>query len=129
MYEHLLVQLTWQIKKIVIGRGLSAIQNKTVNELFTYHQLKELFKEDDMIGGGTIFKSVTKEDVNNIQVLIPNNILIKSFEEYVEPISSQLDNLIKKDVNLRRTRDLRSRKLISGEIDVSGLDIKIPPDL
>ena len=116
-------------KKIVIGRGLSAIQNKTGNQLFTYHQLKELFKEDDMIGGGTIFKSVTKEDVNNIQVLIPNNILIKSFEEYVEPISSQLDNLIKKDVNLRRTRDLLLPKLISGEIDVSGLDIKIPPDL
>ena len=89
-------------------------------------QLKEIFQKEDMIGGGTIFKSVTKEDVNNINVLTPVSSFIKLFEENVEPISLQLDNLIKKNVNLRCTRDLLLPKLISGELDVSELDIRIP---
>jgi type I restriction enzyme S subunit len=113
-------------KKIVVGRGLSAIRHKNGNQLFIYQQLKEIFQEEDTIGGGTIFKSVTKEDVNNIQVLTPIDSVIKSFEENVEPISLQLDNLIKKNVNIRRTRDLLLPKLISGELDVSVLDIRIP---
>ena len=113
-------------KKIVIGRGLSGIRNKNGNQLFTYYQLKEMFKEEDTMGGGTIFKAVTKDDMLNIKFLSPANELLKLFNRNVEPISSQLENLIKRNVNLRRTRDLILPKLISGEMDVSELDIMIP---
>ena len=113
-------------KKIVIGRGLSAIRNKKGNQLFTYYQLLEHFKEEDSIGGGTIFKSVTKEDMSNIRLLIPDVNLIGFFEECIKPISAHIDNLIYQESNLRRTRDLLLPKLISGKIDVSDLNIEIP---
>ena len=112
-------------KKIVIGRGLSAIRHKNGNQLFTYYQLKEMFKEEDTMGGGTIFKAVTKDDMINIKFLSPSNELLKIFERNVEPISSQLENLIKKNVNLGNTRDLLLPKLISGDVDVSEMNIQM----
>ncbi len=35
----------------------------------------------------------------------------------------QVENLIAKNANLRRTRDLLLPKLISGEVDVEGVEI------
>ncbi len=41
-----------------------------------------------------------------------------------QPMFSILEVLTKKNTNLRRTRDLLLPKLISGEIDVEGLEIE-----
>ena len=48
---------------------------------------------------------------------------LSSFEEIVEPILNELFTLAKKNNILRRTRDLLLPKLISGEVDMSELDI------
>ncbi|MBM4104485.1 MAG: restriction endonuclease subunit S, partial [Planctomycetes bacterium] len=105
-------------KKIVIGRGVAAIKNKAGYQAFTFQQLKEKFKKEDSIGGGTIFKSVTKDDMYGIDSTLPPQPLIEQFEKIVKPIFAQLGDLISKNTNLRRTRDLLLPKLISGEIEV-----------
>ena len=110
-------------KKIVIGRGLSAIRSRTGNQYFVFQQLKELFLEEDTIGNGAIFKSVTKDDMHGIKILLPTQAVISTFEQYIQPIFSNLEVLIKKNANLRQTRDLLLPKLISGEVDVEGLEI------
>ena len=112
-------------KKIVIGRGLSAIRSRTGNQGFVFQQLIELFQEEDIIGNGAIFKSVTKDDMHGIKMLLPPQTIISLFEHYTQPIFSIIEVLIKKNVNLRQTRDLLLPKLISGEVDVEGLDICI----
>jgi type I restriction enzyme S subunit len=43
----------------------------------------------------------------------------------VEPLHSQVLNLVCRNKNLRQTRDLLLPKLISGEVDVSSLDIQV----
>lgn len=111
-------------KKIVIGRGLCAIRSKTGNQAFVFQQLKEKFQEEDLMGGGTIFKSVTKEDMQGIKIISPVPDLIVSFEKIVQSIFRQIEILTIKNLNLRRTRDLLLPKLISGEIDVENLDIE-----
>ncbi len=105
-------------KKIVIGRGLCAIRSLSGNQVFVFQQLKEQFKEEDTMGGGTIFKSVTKKDMNGIRFLAPSEAQITNFEEIVTPIFAELENLTLKNTNLRRTRDLLLPKLISGEVEV-----------
>ena len=110
-------------KKIVIGRGLCAIRSNSSKQTYVLQQLKEQFLEEDIMGGGTIFKSVTKADVHGIKLLVPTEMLLKSFEEIMIPIFAELKNLTFKNANLRRTRDLLLPKLISGEVDVSSLDI------
>lgn len=111
-------------KQIVIGRGLCAIQSKTNHQAFVFQQLKDKFQQEDSIGGGTIFKSVTKEDMHNIMVVNPPLQVIDNFEKFVQPVFRSLEILTLKNTNLRKTRDLLLPKLISGEIDVENFDIE-----
>ncbi len=111
--------------KIVIGRGLSAIRSKSGNQAFMFQQLQDKFREEDTMGSGTIFNAITKGDLMGIQLLKPRKLIIDDFEEIVEPVFSQLANLTLTNANLRQTRDLLLPKLISGQLDVSTLDIDI----
>jgi len=112
-------------KRLIVGRGLCAIHNKNGQQWFTLHQLKERFQQEDTMGGGTIFKAVTRKDVESIEFLNPANLTVQAFEEICHPIEAQIKILTEKNNNLRQTRDLLLPKLISGELDVSDLDIKI----
>jgi type I restriction enzyme S subunit len=115
--------------RMVIGRGLSAIRHKAGYQWFAYHLLKENFKEEDTMGGGTIFKSVTKNDMERIVFMLPVEALTQQFEQLVEPLDKHIENLTKRNTTLRRTRDLLLPRLISGELDVSELDIAVPEDV
>src|SRR5690606_12121295 len=42
-------------KKIVLGRGLSAIRHKDGQQAFLWEQLRNRFTKDDMMGNGAIF--------------------------------------------------------------------------
>ena len=117
-------------KKIVIGRGLSAIRSKEGNQAFLLQQLKDRFQEEDTMGSGAIFNAIRKTDLLRIPLLTPTESVIGKFEEIVNPIFAELANLTLKNINLRQTRDLLLPKLILGELDVSKLDIdtgKIEP--
>ena len=112
-------------KKIVIGRGLSAIRSKNRNQTFLLQQLKDRFQEEDTMGSGAIFNAIRKTDLLGIPLLTPTESVIGKFEEIVNLIFAELTNLTLKNANLRQARDLLLPKLISGEIDVSELDIDI----
>ena len=56
-------------------------------------------------------------------VAIPPLPLLHRFNEFVQDIVEQIQNLVFRSRNLRCTRDLLLPKLISGEIDVENLDI------
>ena len=111
--------------RIVIGRGLCAIRNQKRNQVFTLHQLKERFAEEDTMGGGTIFKAVTKEEVHGIGFLQPSREILQSFEDRCHSMDRLIEFLTQKNTNLRTTRDLLLPKLISGEVDVSALNINV----
>ncbi len=103
-------------KKIVIGRGLCAIRSKTDSQCFLFHQLSETFQEEDNIGGGTIFKAVTKDDMHNLQMLWPEESNLTLYDDFVRPMFRELEILTNKNFKLRRTRDLLLPKLIYGEL-------------
>jgi type I restriction enzyme S subunit len=109
-------RLNLTTKKIIIGRGLCAIRSKTGNQAFVFQQLVDQFKEVDMMGGGTIFKSVTKEDVFGIKMVAPTTSVIERFEFIAKSLFRELEVLTFKNQNLRQTRDLLLPKLISGEV-------------
>jgi len=59
------------------------------------------------------------------KVLLPDGQTARSFVGAVDPIRDHIKCLLSRSDNLRRTRDLLLPKLISGELDVSDLDIVI----
>jgi len=111
--------------KMVIGRGLHAIRSKSDNQVFIYHQLEDKFQEEDTMGSGTIYKSVTKKDMLNLKLIDPGQEMIEKFEEKAVPIFKQIKVFTDKNEKLKETRDLLLPKLISGGIDVEEMKLAI----
>lgn len=107
--------------RLIIGRGLSAVRSKNQPPGFHYWQLREVFREEDAMGGGTIFKAITKNDLLDIPWLVPEQQIVESFDLVERPMFDLLSNLTRKTANLRRTRDLLLPRLLSGQLDVSTL--------
>src|SRR5688500_10982597 len=84
------------------------------HQVFTFHQLKEQFQQEDAIGNGAIFEVVTKNDMLSVQLIEPPQFVVKSFEETAVPVFDQIAALTAKNANLHRTRDLLLQQLILG---------------
>ena len=72
---------------------------------------------------------INKEIINDVKILLPPKSIIDQFSVFEKPIFDMIEKIILKNANLRRTRDLLLPKLISGEIDVSELEILIPEEM
>lgn len=77
---------------------------------------------------GSAQPQVTIENLNYVKAIVPEKSNVQQFCSFVTPIAEQVDLCISKNKTLRRTRDLLLPKLISGEVDVSELDIVIPEE-
>jgi type I restriction enzyme S subunit len=111
-------RLNITLDRIVLGRGLSAIRSINGYQSFLFYQLKNHFFKEDMIGGGAIFASVTKKDMENQLLLCPPNHLIEDFEQNSKPIDEQLKTLHLQNQKLQQARDLLLPRLMNGEIPV-----------
>lgn len=65
------------------------------------------------------------EIVKQQKIVYPTNDLATKFNNMVSQIYSAIDTCMAKNTNLRKTRDLLLPRLISGDIDVSEIDIPI----
>ena len=61
-------------------------------------------------------------------VLMPTQAVLRAFETSVQPMLQTVKMTSSRNKTLRRTRDLLLPKLISGEVDVSVLDISVPEE-
>ena len=75
------------------------------------------------LGTSGSHQRVKPDDFLNMSLIIPTKSLLNGFQKKVSPLVNICNTLRLKNANLRQTRDLLLRKLISGEIDVSELDI------
>ena len=89
-------------------------------------QLRNIFRTQDQMGHGTIFKAIGRDDLRSIKVVSPPDKLATTFEAVAGPLWSLLKNLTLQNRNLRAQRDLLLPKLISGEIEVSAARAPLP---
>ena len=68
---------------------------------------------------------LNRNQAYSLPFLVPADSLLHEFRALAEVFFSALKNLRDRDENLRQTRDLLLLKLISGELDVSDLDINV----
>ena len=111
-------RLNLTLEKIVIGRGLAALRSKSGNQSLLLHQLQTLFFKEDLIGGGSIFASVTRKEFESQKILTPSDSLVRMFEEISQPIDEQLRVLHLQNQKLQTARDLLLPRLMSGEMSV-----------
>ena len=93
--------------------------------LFHLFQSLEFSREFSVqrLGTSRSHQRVSSEGFLGMPVLLPNKSFLNEFHEKVNSIVNLCNTLRLKNTNLRQTRDLLLPKLISGEIDVSELDI------
>ena len=114
-------------EKMVIGRGLSALRSLDGHQTFLFEQLRHVFAVEDSMGGGTIFKAVTKRDMQDIQLIEPPSDLVHQWSELATPMFDLVRVLTFQNRCLVEARDLLLPRLISGELDVSELDLELEP--
>ena len=110
-------------KKIILGRGLSAIRHNEDHQAFLWEQLRNRFTEVDMMGNGAIFASVTKDDMQGIDLICPPHAIVESATQHVQVLHSEIATLSQQIQNLRRTRDLLLPRLLSGQIDMEAIGL------
>ena len=87
-----------------------------------------LFMSNVAISGyitGAAQPKINQDNLNRIPILSPPQRVLERFDKMIAPIFDNIVALDLKNTNLRQTRDLLLPKLISGEIDVSELNINI----
>ena len=102
------------------------LRSKTLNPYFVYllAQTRD-FRENAIksMTGATGRQRVVNQCFDDYFLTVPIQVILDRFESTVAPLFRKIQNLSDKNTNLRQTRDLLLPKLISGEIDVSELDI------
>ena len=106
------------LDKIVIGRGVAAIQSVQDQQSYLFYALKNHFFREDMIGGGTIFAAVTKKELYGVHVMQATPNLIQMFMDRTRSVDSQIEGLYLMAERLMRARDLLLPRLMSREVTV-----------
>nr|WP_314685337.1 restriction endonuclease subunit S [uncultured Prevotella sp.] len=104
--------------RIIIGRGLAALKQKSNYQSFLFYMLKEFFFRDNIVGNGSIFASITKDELLSLSFVFPNENLIKQFNDVAINIDKKIEYLDMQINLLTEARDRLLPKLMSGEIEV-----------
>ena len=72
---------------------------------------------------GTTRKSASAKVLTGWPLALPPRTLQETFVQQITPLRALLNTLLRHNTNLRATRDLLLPRIISGELDVSDLDI------
>ena len=104
--------------KIVIGRGLAAINHKNGLQSFLFYLLKNRFYKDDLIGNGAIYASITKDTLYNQEFLLPDINLANQFNSIAQDMDQRIANADRQINLLKQARDYLLPRLVNGEIEV-----------
>jgi type I restriction enzyme S subunit len=83
---------------------------------------------EGMGAGSTGQTELSRQRIDNTRLLLPPRNVQDHFSEVVGPMRYYTILMLNKNENLRKTRDLLLPKLISGEIDISDINIEVPQD-
>ena len=114
---------------LIIGRGLAAINHKQGFNSYLFYLLNHTFSSEDLIGNGSIFNSVGKDELSSVKVLMPKLATVKRFDALSGKMDTQIENLYGQSERLKRTRNMLIPRLLSGKLAVESLDIQFPPGM
>ena len=107
-----------------IGRGLAAIRSKGGVSSFLLSLLKSKKADFDLYeGAGTIFGSINKDSLHDLQVIIPSDDTMKDYERVISSADAVYHEKELESRALAELRDALLPKLMSGELDVDDVEV------
>lgn len=107
---------------------ITCVPNERFPLYTLFYWLRENVEYFISLGTGATFKEITKGVFKTIELVVPAQAIVTQFEDTIQQFALQILNLQRRNTVLRRTRDLLLPRLISGEVDVSELNIAVPEE-
>ncbi|MDO9099105.1 MAG: restriction endonuclease subunit S [Candidatus Methanoperedens sp.] len=121
---------------IVTITSIKAQTNQQINSIvlnserfreYLYFALMGLKEVINQYGAnGATMVNLNKGKFEALNVICPDTKNISAFHDLISSHFDSIKTLQIKNINLRRTRDLLLPKLISGEVDVENIDVRMP---
>ena len=113
------------IEKSILSTGFCGLQC----DMFSFEYISSYIASPyfelrkDMLANGSTQESINNDDLEEIHILIPDVNTLKKYHNITKPFYSKISRNICENIKLVKLRDLLLNKLLSGELDVSNIDI------
>lgn len=109
---------------VTTNQGFKSIVPKSeIGTAFVYYFLKNALPTIEGIASGSTFKEISGNTMKSVPAFIPNNEALAKFNKFCVPIFEQQQLLESQNQHLSKMRDTLLPKLMSGELDVSDIDL------
>ncbi len=91
----------------------------SVEELYLFFSLTNI----KSIVTGAVQQKVSQQNLRKVPAVIPNKEVLSAFDKLIQPMFAQIRNIRDENASLVKIRDTLLVKLMSGDIDVSDIDL------
>lgn len=120
-------QIYEEIPNCTVDSHVSIVRpgNKVTIDYFGLSLINQQDQFEHLGTGSTGQAELNRDSIASMDFLLPPKSLQLQFTSIVEPMRKSMTVMLNRNTNLRRTRDLLLPKLISGNLNVENMDIKI----
>lgn len=110
--------------EVTTNQGFKSVVPKPeIGTAYVYCFLKHTLPVIEGMASGSTFKEVSGSTMKNVPAVIPDTETLTCFNEFCAPIFAQQRILEEQNQSLAALRDSLLPKLMSGELDVSGIQL------
>jgi len=104
---------------------ITCIPNNRISVYQLYFWILDNKEKIVSLASGATYKEINKSEFRELPIIIAHQEINRLYLDTISPIGNLIKNLINKNKILHQTRDILLPKLISGEFDMSELEIPI----
>lgn len=97
-------------------------ESKFSNE-YLYLYFKYIRQQLVNLSNGSVFNNLKTDILKGYPTILPDEKILQRFDEIIKPMFLQMQNLTRESHNLMDLRDAILPRLMSGELDVSGIQL------
>lgn len=101
----------------------SVIPNENISTAYMYFLLKNLLPTIEGMASGSTFKEISGAAMKSVSTVMPDADTIQLFSSFCEPVFNEQEILEAENQRLSALRDSLLPKLMSGELDVSNIEL------
>ncbi|NJD24558.1 MAG: restriction endonuclease subunit S [Betaproteobacteria bacterium] len=97
------------------------VPKQDYDNLFLFTAIKDAVEHFKQVAVGGVFDAIVVDTFKIIPFVLPDTDVTRAFGNTVRPLFEQVETLLLQNQQLARVRDLLLPKLMSGQLDVSGI--------
>lgn len=114
----------WGNEKAWLNQRVCIFENKRPKgKAFLFYTIKPLLNMIEQTQVATTVIHIGKKDFDSFEILLPSEDVLNQFDEITTPMVEQIANNRLENKRLSNLRDTLLPKLMSGELDVSDIDL------